>query len=374
MKKIVLIPDSFKGTMSSKKICDIMQTVIKKHQPDTNVVSIPVADGGEGSVDSFIEARGGMKVSCIVKDPYFEDMEAFYGWIDGNTAVIEMAACAGLPLVEGRENPMLTTTFGVGQMIAHAIDHGAKKIIMGLGGSATNDGGTGAASALGTLFYNQEGDSFIPTGGTLNKIDRIDGSFCKARLKEIEIITMCDIDNPLYGECGAAYIFSPQKGANHNMVIALDKGLRHLAEIIKASGMGNVDTIKGAGAAGGMGAGMVAFFGSRLEMGIETILDLVHFDALIQDADLVLTGEGRIDSQSLNGKVVMGVARRTYQVGVPLIAVVGSIEEGIEPLYDAGVSAIISINKSPLPIEIAKLKSCENMRFTMDNLMRILKI
>lgn len=373
MKKVIVIPDSFKGTMSSKEVCEIMAKAIKDYKENIEVVSIPVADGGEGSVDAYLLALQGEKVWCRVKGPFFEEIDAFYGRIGKDTAVVEMAACAGLPLVEEKANPMLTTTYGVGELIDHAIQNGAKKIIVGLGGSCTNDGGTGAAAALGVRFYNKEGKSFIPTGGTLKDIIRIDAIECIKRLAGIEMITMCDIDNPLYGKNGAAYIFGPQKGADEQMVEALDNGLRQLSERIEVWLGKDVAKLKGAGAAGGMGAGMVAFFGSKLQMGIETVLDVVNFEHLLEDADLVFTGEGKIDSQSLSGKVVMGVARRAKVYGVPTIVLVGAIGEGVEPIYDEGVKAIFSINKAPIPFEEARHKSKENLYFMMKNILNLLE-
>ena len=373
MKKVIVIPDSFKGTMSSKEVCETMAEAIKDYKENIEVISIPVADGGEGSVDAYLLALQGEKVWCQVKGPFFEEMDAFYGRIGEDTAVVEMAACAGLPLVEGKANPMLTTTYGVGQLIDHAIQNGAKKIIVGLGGSCTNDGGTGAAAALGVRFYNKDGKTFIPTGGTLKDIIRIDAIECMERLAGIEIITMCDIDNPLYGKNGAAYIFAPQKGADEKMVEILDDGLRQLAERIDVWLGKDVAKLKGAGAAGGMGAGMVAFLGSKLQMGIETVLDVVNFEQLLEGADVVFTGEGKIDSQSLSGKVVMGVAKRAKAKGVPTIVLVGAIGEGVDPIYDEGVTAIFSINRAPIPFEEARHHSKENLYFMMKNVIRLLK-
>jgi glycerate 2-kinase len=295
------------------------------------------------------------------------------GFLHGDVAVIEMAAAAGLPLVSDRLNPMETTTFGVGELMLAAIERGCKKIIVGLGGSSTNDGGCGAACAIGVRFYDASGISFVPTGKSLIDIARIDLSGVDPRIFDVEFITMCDIDNPMYGLKGAAHIFSPQKGADHEMVLKLDEGLTHLASVIKNQLNVDVSMIPGGGAAGAMGAGMVAFFNSRLQMGIETILDLVGFDRLIKDADLIFTGEGKIDSQSLQGKVPIGVARRAKQAGVDVVAVVGTIGNDIDAAYDLGISAIFSINPEPVSFEIAKLKSKENLAMTMDNIMRILK-
>jgi glycerate 2-kinase len=373
MKKIICIPDSFKGTLSSAQICDIMEKSIHHHFEQCEVIKIEVADGGEGSVDAFLAAVGGEKVYCTVNNPYFESMESFFGVLHGDVAVIEMAAAAGLPLVSDRLNPMETTTFGVGELMLAAIERGCKKIIVGLGGSSTNDGGCGAACAIGVRFYDASGISFVPKGKSLIDIARIDLSGVDPRIFDVEFITMCDIDNPMYGLKGAAHIFSPQKGADHEMVLKLDEGLTHLASVIKNQLNVDVSMIPGGGAAGAMGAGMVAFFNSRLQMGIETILDLVGFDRLIKDADLIFTGEGKIDSQSLQGKVPIGVARRAKQAGVDVVAVVGTIGNDIDAAYDLGISAIFSINPEPVSFEIAKLKSKENLAMTMDNIMRILK-
>jgi glycerate kinase len=360
--------------MSSAGICAIMEERIRAYYPRAEVISIPVADGGEGSVDSFLAAVGGEKITIPAKGPYMEGREGFYGLIDGGTtAVIEMAACAGLPLVGDDLHPEQTTTYGVGQLMLDAVSRGCKKIVLGLGGSATNDFGAGAAAAAGVCFLDPEGKSFIPVGGTLSRIEHIDKSGVSPALEGGEIVTMCDIDNPLYGPNGAAHIFGPQKGADPAMVEFLDGQLKAISEtVIRELGL-DVSALPGAGAAGGMGGGMVAFFGSRLQMGIETVLDTVNFDRFLTGADLVFTGEGRIDTQSLRGKAVIGVARRAKKQGVPVIAVVGDIGDAIEGAYDEGVSAIFSINRRPLPFEEAKRHSESNLGLTMDNLLRLLR-
>lgn len=374
VKKFVLIPDSFKGTMSSAEICAIMEAAIEKYCPDSRVVSLPVADGGEGSVDSFIAAMGGKKVFTTVEGPYMDDMESFYGVLEDGTAVIEMAACAGLPLVENDLHPNRATTYGVGQLMVHAATHGCKKLIVGLGGSCTNDAGTGAAAAAGVKFYDKNGKAFVPTGGTLGEIEKIDVSGLCPQLKAAEVTAMCDIDNPFYGENGAAYVFGPQKGATPTMIAVLDDGLKKLAGTMAKELSVDVSAVPGSGAAGGMGGGMLAFFGARLKPGIETTLDAVNFDALAEDADLVFSGEGRLDSQSLRGKVVIGVARRTKKLGVPLIAVVGDIGDDIERVYDLGVSAVFSINRVAVDFKVARTRSKSDLALTMDNLMRFLKM
>ena len=373
MKKVILIPDSFKGTMSSSEICGIMAEAVRAYYPGAQVVSIPVADGGEGSVDAFLSAVGGERVSVPVKGPYMEEMEGYYGLLDdGATAVIEMAACAGLPLVGENRRAEKTTTYGVGQLMAHAAGRGCKKMVVGLGGSATNDFGAGAAAALGVQFLDENGEPFIPVGESLSRVAKIDMSGLLPALKDIEIITMCDIDNPLCGKSGAAYIFGPQKGADPAMVEYLNGQLKAIAGTVEQELGCDVADLPGAGAAGGMGGGMVAFFGSRLQMGIETVLDTVGSDRLAEDADLVLSGEGKIDTQSLRGKVVIGVARRCKKHGVPLVAVVGDIGDNIGSAYEEGVSGIFSINRIAADFSVVKSRSKDDMRLTVDNLMRFL--
>ena len=375
MKKIILIPDSFKGTMSSTEICDIMSSSIKNHHPDVEIVKIPVADGGEGTVDAFLSSVGGEKVFVEVNDPYFNKINAYYGMLsEEKTAIIEMATAAGLPLVGDNMHAEKTTTFGVGEIINDAINKGVTKLIIALGGSATNEGGCGAAAALGVKFYNNKKESFVPVGETLIEIENIDLSEINPKLSSMEIIVMCDIDNPLCGENGASAIFGPQKGADKNMVKQLDAGLNHLASIIKRDIGADILNIKGSGAAGGMGGGMIAFLNAKLEMGIETLLNTVNFDKKLDDADLVFSGEGKIDNQSLRGKVVIGVARRTKAKNVPLIAVVGDIGDNIQKAYDEGVTSIISINRVCIPFSEAKLRAKSDLSLTIDNIIRLLNI
>ena len=375
MKKAVLIPDSFKGTVSSARVCELMAERIEKIFPGCTVVSTPVADGGEGSVDAFLTAVGGEKVVREATGPWFEKCESYYGLIDnGATAVLEMAAAAGLPMVGDRKDPRGTTTYGVGELLADAARSGAKRLVIGLGGSATNDGGCGAAAAAGVSFYNAAGEKFVPTGGTLIDIDRIDMSTRDKAFEAVEIVTMCDIDNPMYGTNGAASIFGPQKGADPDMVVELDKGLRHLSEVIKRDVGVDVADIPGAGAAGAMGAGMVAFFGSRLQMGIETVLDTVGFDESISDADYIFTGEGKIDSQSLRGKVVIGVARRAVKQNKPVIAIVGGADYDVDAAYGEGVTAIFPINRLPQDFSVLKEHSEENLAFTAENVLRTMRM
>ncbi len=373
-KKCIVIPDSFKGTLSSLDVCTIMKEQILFLQPDCNVITIPVADGGEGTVDCFLYAMENMrKIEMTASGPFGEPVSCYYARYQ-NTAIIEMAQTAGLPLVEGQMNPAKTTTYGTGEMIAHAVRNGCNEIIIGLGGSCTNDAGVGAARALGVDFFDKEGNLFFPEADTLSLIDSFDISKANQLLKKCSITAMCDIDNPMYGENGAAYIFAPQKGANPEMVALLDRNLKALSKTIENCLNRDVSKIPGAGAAGAMGAGIVAFLGGSLKSGIDTVLDIVKFDDLTKDADIIFTGEGKIDSQSIRGKVVIGISKRAQKQNIPVIAVVGAIGKGAEEAYHLGVTSIFSINRTATAFEEARHHSKENLAGTMDSIVRTLCI
>jgi len=374
METILLIPDSFKGTLSSTQVCATMARAILRHRPETKVVSIPVADGGEGTVDAFLTALGGKRVECTVCGPHFAPMTAVYGLLPDGAAVIEMAACAGLPLVGTKKNLERTTTYGVGQLICDALDKGARKFYIGLGGSATNDGGCGCAAACGVRFYESHGSSFVPSGRNLHEIEKIDMAYADPRLKECTFTVLCDIQNPLCGEHGAAAVFGPQKGADWEMVQRLDAGLRHLAKRWKEDLGLDLLTLAGGGAAGGMGAGMAAFFGGELRPGIDLLLDAVGFDGLAKDASLAFTGEGKLDGQTLWGKAIAGIARRTKAHGLPLIAVVGGSEGDLTTLYESGVTAVFSINRLPMALVDSAPFAEGNLEHTMDNILRLLEV
>lgn len=373
MEKILLVPDSFKGTLSSRQVCQVMAGQLRRFFPQAQVKSIPVADGGEGSVEAFLAAAGGERRTRTVTGPFGEPVEAFYGVLgDGRTAVIEMAACAGLPLAEGRLNPERATTYGVGELLLAAKEAGCTKAILGLGGSCTNDGGVGAAAALGAKFTRADGAAFIPTGGTLGEIAALDVSPVAQALQGMELTAMCDIDNPLYGEAGAAAVFAPQKGADAAMVARLDAGLRHLGQVAARCLGRDFSHLPGAGAAGGLGFGMAAFCGAQLRMGIDAVLDAVGFDSLLPGTDMVFTGEGKIDSQSARGKVVSGVAVRCRKAGVPVVAVVGQIGQGFEEMYQQGLTAVFSINRAAQPFAESRFHAGENLALTMENIARLL--
>ena len=373
MKKCVVVSDSFKGTVSSREICEIAQRVIPRHFPACEVVCIPVADGGEGTVDCFIQAMGAQRVEVTVTNALGEKSAAAYARL-GELAIIEMAAAAGLPQVGALRCPGTATTYGVGELIAHAVDSGCKRILLGLGGSATNDGGCGCAAALGVRFYDADGQSFVPVGDTLGRIARIDTAEAEALLRSVEITVMCDVTNPLYGPTGAAYVFAPQKGADAEKVKSLDAGLRHFGDVIRSQYGLDVSAMPGAGAAGGMGAGCVALLGGTIQSGIDAVLDVTGFDRQLEGADLVITGEGRIDSQSADGKVISGVARRTRAKGVPLIAIAGGIADSAGAVYDIGVSAMFSTDRAALPVDMLGARSPGDYEATLSDIMSLIAI
>ena len=373
MKKIVVVSDSFKGTLSSSEIGKMVKETAPRFFPGCEVVAIPVADGGEGTVECFLESTASQPVTVNVSGPYGEEVEAVYAR-QGETAVIEMAAAAGLPMVGDRKDPSRTTTYGVGEIMAHAVKNGCKKILLGLGGSCTTDGGCGCAAALGVVFKNEDGESFVPVGENMDEIVSIDLAPAKELLEGVEITVMCDVTNPLYGPTGAAYVFGPQKGADPAMVEMLDQKLRVFSQALERKLGSTPEAMPGAGAAGGMGAGCVALMGAVLKPGIEAILDTVGFDASLEGADLVITGEGRIDSQSLHGKVISGVVGRTKPRNVPVIAIVGSISDDACGAYDLGVGAMFSINRQPLPFKEAAPRSAMSYQRTLEDILRLVRI
>lgn len=373
MKKCIVVSDSFKGTLSSMEICGIVRNTVPRWFPDCKVVAIPIADGGEGTVDCIRSAQNADAVHVTVSGAYGEPIQGVYARF-GSCAVIEMAAAAGLPSVKDKKDPTATTTFGVGEMILHAVKHGCTEILLGLGGSATNDGGCGCAAALGTVFTDAQDRSFIPVGATLKDIAHIDPSATKKLLSKVKLSIMTDVENPLCGKNGAAYVFAPQKGADMQQVRMLDSGLNHLAEVIRSDLGEDVLWLPGAGAAGGMGAGCVAFIGGTLRSGVDAMLDIADFDRQLENADLVITGEGRIDSQTAHGKLISGVARRTQARRVPLIAIAGCIDDGAATLYENGVTAMFATNRASLPVSELKERAAKDYQAVLEDVLRILKI
>ena len=362
MKKIVIIPDSFKGTMSSEEICDLVSSAIGKNYPDCSCITFPVADGGEGTVDAF----RCKKVYVDVTGPWNENIKSFYGVLDDN-AIVEVAAAAGLPMVGDKKSAMDTTTYGVGMLMRRAYEDGFRKISVGLGGSCTNDMGCGAAAACGVRFFDKDGREFIPVGRTICNIARIDTS--DYILKDAEVTAMCDVNTPFVK---SAEVFGLQKGASEEDIKILENYLTSVIPVIKRDTGVDVSDIPGAGAAGSMGGGIAAFFHGQLKMGIEVVLDVLNFENAVKDADLVITGEGKIDFQSIKGKVVVGVARRARKYNVPVVAIVGDIGDPIDDVYGEGVSGVFSINRIAAPYKELKPRAKDDLYRTVDNLMRFL--
>jgi len=361
MKIFVLAPDSFKESMTAEQACQAMQRGILQVFPDANCITLPMADGDEGTVDALILSLKGERVTCRVTGPLAsQSIETYFGLVNaGQTVVIEMAKANGIHLLEAtRRNPMLTSTYGTGEMIKQALDLGVKKIIIGLGGSVINDGGAGMAQALGARFLNTAGESIQVCGGNLDQIDQIDFSQLDARLNNTEILIASDVNNPLCGSNGASAIFGPQKGATSEMVQQLDRNLSYFADLVEA-GLGiSKRNIPGAGAAGGLGFGLMAFAGAKLQSGVALIMEQNKLAQKIANVDYVFTGEGKIDHQTALGKTPFGVAQVAQQLNKPVIAFAGLVGEGIESLYQVGFSQIVGINPPDYLLEEA-LKNAE---------------
>lgn len=354
--KIVICPDSFKGSMSSVDTADAIARGIRMGAScELEIIQIPIADGGEGTADTLVRATGGEIRRMRVHDPLLREVDAFFGVLgDGKTAVIEMAAASGLYLLsENERNPLVTSTVGTGELLLAAVESGVEKIVIGIGGSATNDGGTGAISALGARFLDKNGNVLPPGGAALADLAHIDMSDFKFPLNKIAVEVACDVINPLCGPQGASAVFGPQKGATPEMVAKLDSALANYSEVIKRDLGKDVALMPGAGAAGGLGAGLAAFLDAKLRSGIDMVLDAAGFDEAISDADLVITGEGKIDEQTAYGKTIGGVLKRTAKHNIPVVAIAGSIAGDIRPLYDAGLTAVFSIALGPMSLDYA---------------------
>lgn len=356
MSKILVMPDSFKGTMTAEEVSGIISSAVREKYPEMTVEEIPMADGGEGTIECFHRALGGEIVSCTVSDAFFEKKETFY-WKKGETAVIELAKTAGYSDEPGRRDPSAATTYGVGEMILHSVKNGAKKVFIALGGSCTNDGGAGMICAAGAVFKDEEGHSFIPVGRSLKKIRDIDVEKLKENTNGISFTVLCDVDNPLYGENGAACVFGPQKGADPAMVRELDENLRAYAGIIRSVTGVDVSEMKGGGAAGGTAAGAAAFLDARIRSGIDTILDMTGFEEKLAGCDMIITGEGRFDSQSLDGKVIGGIAARAKKRGVPVTVIAGCTKGDINGLEKTGITEVIAASNKKYTHE-ELLKNC----------------
>lgn len=352
--KIIIAPDSFKGSASAKEVGASVKRGIEAIIPYVKIKLIPLADGGEGTGDILVETLGGRWIDLEVKGPSGNKVMSKYGVIEDNIAIIEMAKASGLMLVkDGKLDPLLSTTYGTGELIKHALEMGYKKIYVGIGGSASTDGGMGMAQALGYSFLDIDGKELPLGGGRLSDLAQIVGVNRNRLLDDAKIIVLSDVENPLYGENGAAYVYGPQKGTNKEEVELLDKGLRHYAKIIER-GLGiNITDKKGMGAAGGLGAGLNIFCNARIKSGIEEVLSILNFKEELKDCNLLITGEGRIDSQSSQGKVLLGLSKLAKEVGVPVIALVGGVGKEAEDLYDLGINLILPILDRPMELKEA---------------------
>lgn len=356
--RVVVIPDTFKGSLLASHAATIISGALR--HMGISARPVPIADGGEGTVDCMLLAAGGLLCEDIVLGPYREELLAYRAILNDGTAVVELAQAAGLGLSEGRMEVELATTYGVGQQILAAVDDGAEEIVVGLGGSATNDGGCGAAAACGIRFLDDKGKAFLPVGKTLSKIAAIDPDGLYDSVADCEIVAMCDVTNPLIGPRGAAQVFAAQKGADEHTIQLLDDGLAHLAQLIERDLGYQVAQLEGAGAAGGVGAGIVSFFGGRLERGIEVVLDFVRFDELLAATDAVVTGEGSFDVLSLTGKAIEGITRRARYYGVPVHVLAGRVDEQIlAEAREMGIASATAITPDDMSTGEAMARAAE---------------
>jgi glycerate kinase len=370
---IVIAPDSYKGSLSSGEVADAIEKGIKDANKAVNVDKVPLADGGEGTVNAVIKACGGKKVNLKAKDPLGRETDTYYGIINNDTAIIEMAAISGLELLKNSErNPMKTTTYGTGELIKHAMSKGIRKIILGIGGSATNDGGMGMAKALGVIFRDKNGNVLSGTGSDLINIETIDTGLINKNIQKTSFLVLCDVVNPLCGKNGASFVYGKQKGATENMMERLDKGLLNFSEKIFTKTGIDIKNIKGAGAAGGLGGGAIAFLNSELISGVDYIIKIAKLEDKIKNADYVITGEGRTDKQTAFGKTVAGISGLAKKHNVPVICISGSLGDNISGLYKNGITAAFSIIDSPMSLDNAINNTARLLQKTTMNIIRLL--
>lgn len=373
--RFLFASDSFKGTLSSEQIIRLLNESADRIFPGCETMGVPIADGGEGTVDAVIAVTKGEMKKVPVHGPLMEETSAVYGVFHGDSAIIEMAAASGLPMVPTeKRNPLNTTTYGTGELIKDALDAGYRKLSIAIGGSATNDGGMGAMRALGVRFLDAEGNELAGVGSDLEEVADIDVSGMDPAVAEAEITVMCDVNNPLTGPDGATYTFGKQKGGTPEILDRLEAGMKNYARVIEKKLGRDVDQIAGAGAAGGLGAALCVFLHANLKSGIETVLDLIDFDALLEGTDLVITGEGRIDWQSAFGKVPSGIGMRCKKKGVPAVAIVGGMGNGAEKIYEFGVESIIPTINGAMDIQEALDRAEELYANAADRLFRMIKV
>lgn len=373
--KFLFASDSFKGTLSSEQIISLLDQSAKKIFPGCETLGVPIADGGEGTVDAVIAVTKGQVKQVKVHGPLMEETMSSYGVFHGDSAIIEMAAASGLPMVPAeKRNPLHTTTYGTGELILDALENGYRKISIAIGGSATNDGGMGAMSALGVKFLDGEGNVLAGAGSDLEKVRKIDLSGLHPAVAETEFTVMCDVNNPLTGPDGATYTFGKQKGGTPEILDRMETAMKGYAALILETTGTDVDKIPGAGAAGGLGAALCVFLNAKMKSGIETVLDLIEFDRLLDGVDVVITGEGRMDWQSAFGKVPSGVGMHSKAKGIPAVAIVGGMGDGCEKIFEFGVESIIPTINGAMNIEEALERAEELYAGAADRLFRMLKV
>ncbi|WFB58355.1 glycerate kinase [Paenibacillus sp. BR1-192] len=371
---IVLAPDSFKESMTAKEVCEAMERGIKKGNPNVTCIHVPMADGGEGTMQSLVDATGGTVHTVTVTGPLGDQVEASYGISgDGSTGVLEMAGASGIHLVPiAQRNPLVTTTYGTGELIKACLDHGVSRLLIGIGGSATNDGGAGVVQALGGKLLDAEGKELAFGGGELGRLARLDLSGFDPRLQDVEVEVACDVTNPLCGETGASHVFGPQKGATPEMIEQLDRNLRHYAGVMKQQLGKDIIDYPGAGAAGGLGGGLMVFLNGTLKKGIDMVVDYTGLEEKVRQADMVWTGEGGMDFQTQYGKTPLGVARVAKKHGKPVVALAGRVGDGIDVLYDQGMDAIFGIMPGAATLSEALANGVQNVERTSENIVRLM--
>ncbi|MDT3251740.1 glycerate kinase [Serratia sp. root2] len=376
LKKVVIAPDSFKESLSAMAVAEAIERGFRQIYPQVQYVKLPMADGGEGTVDSMVAATGGEIVRVEVTGPLGQPVSAFYGLLgEGETAVIEMAAASGLHLApKGQRDPRITTSYGTGELILAALERGVKAIILGIGGSATNDGGAGMMQALGARLLDDQQQPLPPGGAALTRLAQIDLSAVDPRLQQVSVTAACDVDNPLCGPQGASAVFGPQKGATSEMVTQLDAALNHFGSLLQQATGREVLNAPGAGAAGGMGAALLGMLNARLRPGIEIVIETLRLEEALRDADLVITGEGRLDSQSIHGKTPIGVARVAKRHGLPVIGIAGSLSKDYQVVHQHGIDAAFSVLDRVVTLEEALTDAADNLEVTARNVAALWKL
>jgi glycerate kinase len=374
--RILICPDSYKECLPARQVAEHIANGIKRVRSADEIKIIPLADGGEGTVSSLVDATGGSLVWTKVRDPLLREIDSFMGILgDGKTAVIEMSSASGLALLKpGERDPWITTTFGTGELIKHALDKGCRKIIVGVGGSATNDGGMGAVAALGVRFLDENGRDLAPGGGSLSRLAEIDMTGLDKRIPACTIYVACDVTNPLTGKEGASFVYGPQKGADTAMTERLDRNLRHYAVHIKKYLGKDIEHIPGSGAAGGLSAGLMAFADASIRPGFELVSEITDLEARIAWADLIITGEGKIDFQTTFGKTAFGVASLAKERNKPVIGIAGTLGEGYETMIEKGIQCMISVTDKPMPLAEAMKNAGVLLEDTAERIFRLLQL